>query len=85
MSAFVCFATSGLAKISKVDFNCRMLKEKWSVDYFVIEYNSMYLCLVCNEPMQCLKDITLVIITKRKTRQIVKSVQDNYVLINWNK
>ena len=39
----------------KVDFDCRMFKERRNFDYFVIESSGKALWLICNETMAVLK------------------------------
>lgn len=53
---FCLFCMSGLAKKRKVAFECHVFKEKWSLDYFIIE---KVLCLVCNKSVAVFKEFNI--------------------------
>ncbi|CAM2119702.1 unnamed protein product [Caretta caretta] len=50
---------SGKGQKRKVDSECRVFKEQWSVDYFVTESGSKALCLICNETITVLKEYNI--------------------------
>ncbi|CAM4600194.1 unnamed protein product [Lepidochelys olivacea] len=49
----------GKGQKRKVDSECRVFKEQWSVDYFVIKSSSKTLCLVCNKTIAVLKEYNI--------------------------
>ena len=42
-------------KKRKVDFECRVFKAEWSVNYFVTELDDKALCLLCNDTIAVLR------------------------------
>ena len=46
-------------KKRKVDFECRVFKTEWSVNYFVTELDDKALCLLCNDIIAVLKDYNI--------------------------
>lgn len=47
------------AQKRKVDSECRTFKEQWNVKYFVIEFGSKALCLICKESIAVLKEYNI--------------------------
>ena len=46
-------------KKRKVDSECRIFQEKWSMNYFVIKSGNKALCLICNEIIAVLKEYNI--------------------------
>ena len=42
-----------------MDFECRVFKTKWSVNYFVTELNDKALCLLYNDTIAVLKEYNI--------------------------
>ncbi|CAM5076914.1 unnamed protein product [Eretmochelys imbricata] len=49
----------GKGQKRKVDSECCMFKEQWSVHYLVIKSGSKALCLICNETIAVLKEYNI--------------------------
>nr|CAI5868339.1 unnamed protein product [Callosobruchus analis] len=48
-----------MEKKRKIDSECRKFKDQWKIQYFVIESSNEALCLICNESIAVLRNITL--------------------------
>ena len=46
-------------KKRKVDFECRVFKAEWSVNYFVTELDDKALCLLYNDTLAVLKEYNI--------------------------
>ncbi len=43
-------------KKRKIDTECRVFKESWGTDYFVVERNNNVLCLICSDTIAVIKE-----------------------------
>lgn len=49
-------ASSSSKTKRKIDGECQIFKESWTDNFFVIEYNSEILCLICQEKIAVFKE-----------------------------
>lgn len=50
---------SGRGLKRKIDSECRVFNEKWSLDYFVIYSGDKIICLICKESISVLKEYNI--------------------------
>lgn len=46
-------------KKRKIDTECRVFNDNWSLSYFFIEYRNKAMCLICNETVAVFKEFNI--------------------------